>query len=599
MSLDYPIAKTEPIQDQSSDLPILVAAAIPPEPMFYETVTIDEPLQSETTPLVATAYSHPVSDPLDSTGPNEDEPSLDPVCRDWFFALLFLLQIAIVLVAGLVYSPKGYEELNHLMNYTLFRDMILENSDDVTPEQFTEMETFLAEVEDYLQVYPWRIFLWDIIPSGVAAFLLVHATMVCLMQQVPRLVVASSLICTVGLIVIALLVWLAAAPGWGTLFLSLVIGAAAVHYARLVWPIIPFASVNLKVALKGLSDNSGIYILALFSCEIAIYCALYWLYVLFGTQVYLDGQCIGESVPSDSIHSNGTTSDQSGFQVFMESQYDSPDCGQTWSFFLLLLSGYWTSKVLMVTVAGVMATWCYDKDAASGCCSPAVGSSFYRSITYSLGSVCFGSLLQGIMKILRALVPDSNRRSNEQCCGLCFCIIECSGRILEQVLEYFNQWAYVYIGVYGYSYCESGKRVVELFQAKGWSSIISERLASFVMAYVTVCAGILMMGVSYLFTISVDVILGDHEQSYVYGALPQEASLIVGFLVGTLVSAVMMSVLRGGVNTLIVCFADAPDKLQENHPELTREMINAWAEAFPSTICKDSFEAPTAEPIVI
>lgn len=50
----------------------------------------------------------------------------------------------------------------------------------------------------------------------------------------------------------------------------------------------------------------------------------------------------------------------------------------------------------------------------------------------------------------------------------------------------------------------------------------------------------------------------------------------------------MMSVVRGAANTLIVCFADSPGRLGENHPELTTEIVDAWAAAFPSSVQKIS-----------
>jgi len=60
----------------------------------------------------------------------------------------------------------------------------------------------------------------------------------------------------------------------------------------------------------------------------------------------------------------------------------------------------------------------------------------------------------------------------------------------------------------------------------------------------------------------------------------------------------MMSVIQGGLNTLVVCFADSPALLEENHPELTQEMIDAWAESFPQLIQKSAFAPPMAEPVV-
>ena len=73
----------------------------------------------------------------------------------------------------------------------------------------------------------------------------------------------------------------------------------------------------------------------------------------------------------------------------------------------------------------------------------------------------------------------------------------------------------------------------------------------------------------------------------------------IGFALGAMASSVMMSVVRGGVNTLIVCFADSPARMEEEHPQLTKEILEAWAKAFPSTFpCQiNSLTPPTAEPV--
>jgi hypothetical protein len=43
----------------------------------------------------------------------------------------------------------------------------------------------------------------------------------------------------------------------------------------------------------------------------------------------------------------------------------------------------------------------------------------------------------------------------------------------------------------------------------------------------------------------------------------------------------MMNVVKGAVNTLIVCWADSPAILENNHPALTREMAESWQSVFP------------------
>ena len=43
----------------------------------------------------------------------------------------------------------------------------------------------------------------------------------------------------------------------------------------------------------------------------------------------------------------------------------------------------------------------------------------------------------------------------------------------------------------------------------------------------------------------------------------------------------MMSVVGSAVNTVIVCFAEAPAEFEANHPELSREMRMTWRQAWP------------------
>ena len=56
----------------------------------------------------------------------------------------------------------------------------------------------------------------------------------------------------------------------------------------------------------------------------------------------------------------------------------------------------------------------------------------------------------------------------------------------------------------------------------------------------------------------------------------------LGFLFGIIVCSIMMSVVRGAVNTLIVCWADSPSRLEANHPEATKEMAETWSAVFPA-----------------
>lgn len=239
-----------------------------------------------------------------------------------------------------------------------------------------------------------------------------------------------------------------------------------------------------------------------------------------------------------------------------------------------------------MTVAGVMATWCFVKEEAQNCCSIGVWSSLYRSLTYSLGSICMGSLLQAVITAIRVTLQAArnNRTHDDDCGSFILCLLECVTKCLEDILEYFNQWAYVYVGVYGYSYLESGKRVTELFKARGFTTFVANDLVGYVLGFTNVVVGVVTGMIAILIQIQVERNHSDITfDSHLYGHVSSShwLSMMLGFFVGVAVSSIITNVIRGAVNTLIVCFADDPAKLEDNHPELSLRMVHAWSAAFP------------------
>jgi hypothetical protein len=99
-------------------------------------------------------------------------------------------------------------------------------------------------------------------------------------------------------------------------------------------------------------------------------------------------------------------------------------------------------------VAGVVSTWWFVPEEASHCCSKAIWGSTVRATTSSFGSICFGSLLVAIIQTLRAMCE--NARNNEDvdgCAAFLLCLVDCCLRCLEEILEYFNKFAYIYVGM--------------------------------------------------------------------------------------------------------------------------------------------------------
>lgn len=313
--------------------------------------------------------------------------------------------------------------------------------------------------------------------------------------------------------------------------------AILIYYTMRVWSRIPFAAANLNTALTAIKANLGLAIYAYLVLALAFGWSIWW-----------------NVAASGSMYSYG-----SGV------------------LFLFLLSFYWTHQVLQntlhVTAAGTVGTWWFAPNEASSFCSPAIGDSFSRATTYSFGSICFGSLLVATIQALRTM---QNMLRDREDFNLLICIIDCILAMIQGIIEYLNQWAYVYVGLYGYSYLEAGKNVMTLFQHRGWTTIITDDLASYVLFHMSIGIGLItgLVGLTIV-SIKKDILDGMYDENQ--GA----AGFVIGMLVGFLLCSVLMSIVDSAINTVIVCYAEAPAEFEQNHPELSALMRSAWMEAYP------------------
>jgi len=315
-------------------------------------------------------------------------------------------------------------------------------------------------------------------------------------------------------------------------------------YAYCVWSRIPFATANLVTATQSVKVNCGVTLVAYCSVFVACVWNLIWVVAMMGINVKQEAnEGEGAEMP---------------YGIYAA----------------MLLSYFFAQQVftntIHVIVAGVVGTWWFNPE-ESGCCSNAVFGSMFRAVTSAFGSICMGSFLVALIRTLEQLARQA--REHDECQAL-MCIVECIMSILADLIEYFNKWAFIYVGLYGYSYVEAGKNVFQLFKSRGWETIIADDLVGGVLTMVSVIGGLCTGAAGYLLYHEVDVDgdIGDYVGYIAAG---------IGFLIGLIVISITMSVIGSAVNTVIVCFADAPAEFQSNHPELSNKMRAAWMSAHP------------------
>lgn len=331
-------------------------------------------------------------------------------------------------------------------------------------------------------------------------------------------------------------------------------------YAIAVRSRIPFAAANLDAGVTAVKKNLGIFLFPFISAFVTFIYVGLWTYSL----------CLVTGV---TIKVNEENPDESHIEM------SRPGWVLPW-----VLCLFWTMQVSHFTVhtitAGLVGTWYFDPTEASGYCSKALMGSMKRALSYSFGSICLGSVLVAIIQFLDWLVQSLRQQraeNGDRDCTQTFilCCLDCILQMLEGIMEYFNKWAFIYVGVYGYPYLTAGKKVMALFEQRGWSVIINDNLVSQALGLLSILIALLIGISSYVL---VPLLFNTINE-------PSSAIFWANFVAGWIIVTMSMSILNSSVCTVVLCFAEAPGELEVNHGALSRKMREGWNKVYPTIRC--------------
>lgn len=136
----------------------------------------------------------------------------------------------------------------------------------------------------------------------------------------------------------------------------------------------------------------------------------------------------------------------------------------------------WLKNAIHTTISGVFGAWYFNpKNPAKG----ATRGAARRAMTYSFGSISFGSLIVAIIQFLRQLcsVARSQSAGDGNLGGqIAFCILGCIISLLEWAVQFINRYAFSYIALYGKSYIQSAKATWQLIKDRGMDALVNQCL---------------------------------------------------------------------------------------------------------------------------
>mmetsp|Transcript_33051 Transcript_33051/g.63155 ORF Transcript_33051/g.63155 Transcript_33051/m.63155 type:complete len:586 (-) Transcript_33051:185-1942(-) len=480
--------------------------------------------------------------------------------RDKWFARAFITHVVIVVGSAMTLGPVAWKNMMSAIEESASddeedafgNDGYDKDGDDMFGESAADAESSTTETQGFPPLGFWVAVVFIALVAAPALSLLALT----FMSRNAIGLIKASLWFSIILCGLSAVVLLPLAPPAGVVYA--VFTVCLIWYARRVQNRIPYAASNLKCGITVLKTNLGLGLVSIGSMVGLLGYCMGWAWGFAGL-MQLDVMFVGSSASWNVEKSS-------------QDETDLSTVGSVVVFFFGL-SFYWTHQVLRnivrATVSGVVGTWWFSPLEATSFCSTAVSGSFIRSTTYSFGSICFGSLIVAVLHMLRNSLRSAQ---NNRHLGIVRCIVVCIMTYIERLVEYFNKWAYVYVGLYGYGYVDAGKKVISLFKTRGWQTIIADNLVNRLLGIMSLTIG-LLTGVCTLFAA---FLVEEFESKQGWMSI----GFGVGFIVGIILSGMFMGLVSSAVDGIIVCYAEAPKELEDSHPAIAQEMSQTWAEAW-------------------
>ncbi|CAF3447770.1 unnamed protein product [Rotaria socialis] len=254
--------------------------------------------------------------------------------------------------------------------------------------------------------------------------------------------------------------------------------------------------------------------------------------------------------------------------------------------FLLLLSCYWGAitfgNIIHFITACTVGDWWFTSDGSG---HYGMSNSIKRAFTTNLGTICFGSLFEAIIKTLRFLIGDGHRKN-------CLtCIIDCVLRMIEKLIGYLNEWAFTFAALTGQGYVQASRSFIELFKKRGWTAVINNSIVATTLMIINLGIGLISAVVGG--TIIYNMIA---EASENIGLVMVIA--FISFIIGILMSSIITTLLKSCVRTVFVCFALNPAALGATHPDHLQKLTKVWHKFYPQEFASSGYANEFKEPIV-
>jgi hypothetical protein len=319
---------------------------------------------------------------------------------------------------------------------------------------------------------------------------------------------------------------------------------------------IPFSALMLKTSIDVSKKYGHVYLVSFIGGIVATLFGAWYSITLVAIYVKFE--------PSDNnpaCSENGTSCSQGkviGLIVFIT--------------FAMYWISEWLKNTIHTIIAGVYGSWYfYVHNFPRG----ATRGAMKRALTYSFGSISFGSLLVAIVQALRQICSIARSQAGQEggiggAIGYAvFCILGCFLSILEWAVEFLNRYAFCHIALYGKAYIPAAKDTWKMIKDRGIDALVNECLIGPVLSFGALFIGYACALLAYLYLLFTDPPYNNDGQ---YTAVVMAFAFLIAFQI----AHVFTTPISSGIETIFVAAGWDPQVMHRDHPELYQEMIRVY-----------------------
>lgn len=246
--------------------------------------------------------------------------------------------------------------------------------------------------------------------------------------------------------------------------------------------------------------------------------------------------------------------------------------------FAVFFCGYYISEVIRnvihCTVSGVFGSWYYMSKSDQGMPRwPALGS-FRRAMTYSFGSICFGSLIVSIIELVRQMVSLVRQSIFGNGGGgimaqIGFILLDWIVGFLQWLISYFNHYAYCFIALYGKPYLKSAKETWHMLREKGMDALVNDNL-------INVALGLYSVFASYMAGLLAFLYLRFTRPAYNSSGSFNAPLIAFSFVIALQICNIANETIRSGTATIFVALGNDPEVFHASYPKRFDEIFRAY-----------------------